>query len=189
MIPANTETLNLQFTLDLTGFRNDVYSPDSYDELTALDENDADYTTLTNLLDGHILFFREKDADGNYSGLIDDTFTENIQFTKDQSGELDPYPMTIYWVWPNTFEEAMLTDADLNGEQKSICNSTELLDKFAEDPDHFLYGYEVPNDATLDASYVREQKTLLSRAYNDADQEIGDEVGYLLVELTALEIR
>lgn len=185
VIPGQTDPLELQFTLELTAYRSGANNPSTIDDLTAVVSSDADYDLLTGFLDGHILFFTSKDENGKYSGLIDDTFTETITFTKDAQGVAQPYPMTIYWIWPNTFEEEMLTDSDLGTGQKSVCSTDELLDKFADHPERFLDQFEAPENTTLDRDYIRSQKVVLNRKYNEADQIIGDEIGYLVVELTA----
>ena len=185
VIPGLEDPLELQFTLNLTAYRSGAANPSTLDDLTPVVSGDSDYDLLTGFLEGHILFFTSKDENGKYSGLIDDTFTETITFDKDAQGQAQPYPMTIYWIWPNTFEEEMLTDSDLGTGQKSVCSSTELLDRFAEHPEYFLDQFEAPENTTLDADYIRSQKTVLNRKYNEADQIIGDEIGYLVVELAA----
>lgn len=185
VVPGQTDPLELEFTLKLTAYRSGASNPSTLDDLTEIVSTDADYDLLKGFLDGHILFFTSKDENGKYSGLIDENYTETITFTKNAQGEAEPYPMTIYWIWPNTFEEEMLTDSDLSVGEKSVCSTDELLDLFADHPEHFLDQFEVPENTTLDADYIRSQRTVLNRKYNEADQIIGDEIGYLVVELTA----
>ena len=64
-------------------------------------------------LQGHILIFDACD-DGNYSTLrpINQSFSKTFTFTQSQVDNHTPVPVTIYWIWPNTFGQFLLDDGN-----------------------------------------------------------------------------
>lgn len=107
----NLTSANLTFTLK-------AYSDDKKTGLAVISKDNQ----LQNLVMGHILFFRNWEADGSYAGWIapdengsylmansEYSFTvtpENkTTFEKDK-----PYPVTLYWVWPNYIRNYIYTN-------------------------------------------------------------------------------
>lgn len=107
----NLTSANLTFTLK-------AYSDDKKTGLAVISKDNQ----LQNLVMGHILFFRNWEADGSYAGWIapdengsylmansEYSFTvtpENkTTFEKDK-----PYRVTLYWVWPNYIRNYIYTN-------------------------------------------------------------------------------
>lgn len=149
---------------------------------------------------GHILFFKSQDSDGYYSGFLgadrsfrlSDYYPDEggTTFTKGQKKEI-----TVYWKWANTLEQ-MIYDSSQSNYSPILKDSTSA-DRTA------LYTYFLPTNSSMfyeltDAEvsgYVADlqgndetkksiARSKLSAAYNDADQEIGDMVNYILIEMT-----
>ena len=110
--------------------------------------------------------------------------------------------VTLYWVWTATLREIL--EADIKGLDDTDA-AKEVRRYFFEHPDFFLkpIGDEsfsmisVPHndDASAEETAIQAKIAELSMLgkdynqfsskYNDADQAIGDNANYLLVELTA----
>ena len=107
----NLTSANLTFTLK-------AYEDDTKTGVAAVSKDNQ----LQNLVMGHILFFRNRDADGSYAGWIapdengsylmansEYSFTvtpENkTTFEKDK-----PYRVTLYWIWPNYIRNYIYTN-------------------------------------------------------------------------------
>ena len=107
----NLTSANLTFTLK-------AYEDDKKTGVAAVSKDNQ----LQNLVMGHILFFRNRDADGSYAGWIapdengsyltgnsEYSFTvtpENkTTFEKDK-----PYRVTLYWIWPNYIRNYIYTN-------------------------------------------------------------------------------
>lgn len=203
VVPKDVETLQLSFRLKLMPYRRNWNDETGEEEDPTLIAEDADdYDELYGYLRGHIHFFRYKGDDpageavaeeeAKYSSHIGDSFTEDIVFSR-VDGELQPYPITIYWIWPDTLGEALLKDSDLQYGKKSVCDTSglgenEMVALFAENPEQFLYEYEAPGGVTLNQTFVKNNYTTLSLKYNEADQKIGDEIGYIVADITAAKI-
>ncbi|MBP5356961.1 MAG: hypothetical protein J6Y68_02300 [Clostridia bacterium] len=130
-----------------------------------------DASQIQDLLKGHFLFFKSRSGnnanDYQYSDLI-----EGRDFVID-TAQLEPtnisingqsttcYEITLYWVWPLTYE-TMLTQAYPASMQQYILENRSYF--FA---------------TNLDSS----DDMKLSDGYNDADQRIGDKIDYLAVFL------
>ncbi len=169
----------------------------------------AEDTAIMGYIDGHILFFRYHGLNDNpddltntkYSKLIDDSITEKITFEKDNEGNLLPYEVKIHWIWPETLGEAVLRDSESRtavcdtktveetsgeGDEAITTNSysNELLTKLNSEPSRFLNGYTFPSGVTaLTQEDITREYSTLSIRYNNADQEIGDNIMYLLAEM------
>ena len=82
------------------------------------------------LLDGHILFFKEKE-DG-YSGLLKDgRMIYNTAEHKDDVNSNGEYEVTIYWIWPEYYEQL----TSVNSENAVVTKSadSEEIQKYISD--------------------------------------------------------
>ena len=151
-------------------------------------------TSINNYLASHILFFY-KGNDNKKHLLASEGFDENVL----ADGEKE---VTLYWVWTATLREIL--EADIKGLDDTDA-AKEVRRYFFEHPDFFLkpIGDEsfsmisVPHndDASAEETAIQAKIAELSMLgkdynqfsskYNDADQAIGDNANYLLVELTA----
>lgn len=198
IVPRNQESMTLRFTMQITPYKKqypkkDDGSPDYEQDPTAVPMTDSDEDkALAGYVNAHILFFRyngdnpEEVDNTKYSKLIDDSITETIKFEKDSNGNLLPYEMKIYWIWPETLGEAVLTDSDT---RTAVCETSpdgnnELLTKFNRNPGDFLKNYTLPEGVTdLTQADITKDYPSLSIRYNNADQDIGDNIMYLLAEM------
>ena len=200
----NLTSANLTFTLK-------AYEDDTTTGLAAVSKDNQ----LQNLVMGHILFFRNRDADGSYAGWIapdengsylmansEYSFTvtpENkTTFEKDT-----PYPVTLYWVWPNYMRNyiytnqngSLFTNPDSNDYQKLITflNNENFQNNKAEQKFSKMFYVKQDSDAAsaakpvsgnIDSNITDAVLNECNEAYNNADQYIGKNARYLYVDVT-----
>ena len=172
----------------------------------------SNYTTVLNYLVSHIMFFKNRtevtpqsgESYYTYSDLItldndfdlvyDSTnhvYTSTLTFSSEES-VLQDKELSIYWVWPETLAEAILPEAKQNPGYHAICTGDEILNKLKANPSYFLKGYNAATDtdnttnANLTKSVIEQYYSRLSVEYNNADQEIGDNIGYIMLTLSAI---
>lgn len=181
-----------------------TYDENDEDEIESLDE--VNLTTGTNdqkaafrYLNGHIIFFENRSVSGNvetYTGFIGaDGLKVHIP-TNTPAGQT----VTVYWKWVNTIDQLFLksTDsyqdyplfADANSDDRddAIDYINEKYDDiFAEmtnatsdvfEADGISYSYVT---ASANASFL----SAILDNYNTADQIIGQNVDYFLLEMSA----
>lgn len=203
----NLTSANLAFTLK-------AYEDDTKTGVVAVSKDNQ----LQNLVMGHILFFRNRDADGSYAGWIapdengsylmansEYSFTvtpENkTTFEKDK-----PYPVTLYWVWPNYIRNyiytnqngSLFTNPDSSDYQdllkflnKENFQNNEAEQKYSKifyvKPDS---GAASAKDSTsgngnqINSNITDAVLNECNEAYNNADQYIGENARYLYVDVT-----
>lgn len=159
--------------------------------------------TVADYLNAHILFFKGYDnVNDRYYGFISDP--SDFQLTLDANNETD-----IYWIWPRTFGQLVLTDS--NEDSQYTQGGAPVLDKDRSDYNtdkNAVYSYisgnlntmfkaptvtavdysgaftDMQSKRTAETDYNAEYSTL-STGYNTVDQEIGKNIRYCLVVLTA----
>lgn len=203
----NLTSANLTFTLK-------AYEDDKKTGVAAVSKDNQ----LQNLVMGHILFFRNRDADGSYAGWIapdengsyltgnsEYSFTvtpENkTTFEKDK-----PYPVTLYWIWPNYIRNYIYTNQNgslfTNPDSSDYKNLLKFLNKenfqnneaeqkyskiFYVKPDS---GATSAKDSTggngnqINSNITDAVLNECNEAYNNADQYIGENARYLYVDVT-----
>lgn len=203
----NLTSANLTFTLK-------AYEDDTKTGVAAVSKDNQ----LQNLVMGHILFFRNREADGSYAGWIapdengsylmansEYSFTvtpENkTTFEKDK-----PYPVTLYWVWPNYIRNyiytnqngSLFTNPDSSDYQdllkflnKENFQNNEAEQKYSKifyvKPDS---GAASAKDSTsgngnqINSNITDAVLNECNEAYNNADQYIGKNARYLYVDVT-----
>lgn len=183
IVPKEQQTIKVNYNLKITPYKKQ-YPTDSdgktdYDEEpspVALGESDKN---LANYVDSHILFFRHYDGK-YYSDMIDDNFEEEIKFTEND-GELQPYEVTVYWVWPETLGNAVLENSSKGVICKTTDGTNEVLEKLNKNPGGFLKDYE---GGKLTQDDITKNYSRLSIQYNNADEDIGDYIMFLTAEMT-----
>lgn len=184
IVPKEQQTIKVNYNLKITPYKKQ-YPTDSdgktnYDaepSPVALGESDKN---LADYVDSHILFFRHYDGK-YYSDMIDDNFEEEIKFTENDGGELQPYEVTVYWVWPETLGEAVLANSSKGVICQTIKGTNEVLKKLNENPSGFLKDYE---GGKLTQDDITKNYSRLSIQYNNADEDIGDYIMFLTAEMT-----
>lgn len=162
---------------------------------------------------GHILFFSDYDSEtGYYSGFLGTGRSIRFGDCIDPSAETkakynagnavsvtkgQKYQVTIYWKWANTFEQMVfdedsaLKDSPLfsktNADDKALMisylgnSSVSVFDGVSRDVITSNLA-KLTNDSTTDDA---ECSSALTDKYNDADQIIGNNLDYILIEMTA----
>ena len=149
IIPKRTGTLNPEFSLRLDGYiapnqhRNENGSYQVADTDLEKITSDSDEAQLTGLayLKGHILFFSHRDGAGTdespytYTGLLDenDFSLSDIKGTEQSATIGTPIEVTIYWVWPNTFGQMVLSKSENNNKTPIV---TDIDTENSENPEN-----------------------------------------------------
>ena len=198
------QMVDAEFTFYLFAYTGgyDEHGDEKKSELELIsDGSEKDALIAQKLLNGHILLFTEMDGDGKYSGLITSDADFRRVMTKTYS---EQETVSLYWIWPDTLAEIMLdeTNSDhaihLRG-KSNICNSvgrTEVIRYFKEHPEWFLLNPEETDCDwsenisvnTTDAaviSLISENYLQYSAYYNEADQQIGTHVAYIMLYMTS----
>lgn len=182
----NNTSLDMEFTVKMRGFTK---TGGTWVE-------SADATTL-GYLNSHVLFFERRYSAGteySYSDLI------NPDFKKLALTETDP--VTIYWVWPNTFKQMMYEDGATElGTARGIAYDTNTLTDIKSYVSYNKAKMFPVSTANLDthvsnccgSTAATEDKVasiaVLDTAYNTADTAIGSLLRGALTELTANAIQ
>lgn len=187
IVPNRTDELNVSVNVKITGYKA---SFDNEGNKTSAALQKVTDETMVHYLNSHIILFY-MGADNKKHLLTSDGF--NVPVSEET-------PVTIYWVWPATLREIL----DANIEAINDTNaSKEVRRLFFEHPDYFLKttGSDSFESITVAANENTDvQETAIAEIlpsisgrnyntygamYNDADQTIGDNFNYILVELLA----
>ena len=151
-------------------------------------------------LNGHVLLFEDKDNSTNkYSGLIPTDADGQRSFSRefelngtydtdtDGDGTDDAYEVDIYWIWPETLDTlvfnsgssaTLLCDKDAAVPQGDTYNDySKVVNNICSYPQYYLSNYSPT--ATYTESFLVGRNAM----YNDADQEIGMNIDYVLLRL------
>ena len=169
-----------------TSGENLGYQKDVFQEMDPEDEDDSDAVTFAS---SHIMLFYMDDEDTMHL-IAEDGFDE-INITSDRD-------VTIYWAWPEKLRNIL--ELDVAGIDQTAArelraymlkNPELFLAKNSEDSATVFSSITVAEDATeSDIQTVANAMTSTNTAYNpwgsrynNADQIIGDEVGYIMPEI------
>lgn len=172
------------------------------------------YAMAANYLKGHIMFFQDHreltvaelngavDTSLYYSGRISNSFTySTAEHTATTWNGKTAYEVTVYWIWPNTFGQILLDNENENlyGEAMfsdkqsgDIIPRAELTDYIANNPGYFFSTADLINKSSSELTAMMGTTSLnktnalltLSNGYNGADQIIGENVQFVLAEVT-----
>lgn len=177
----NGVTINLSRVLKVKG--------NIYKEADGNLSNDAG--TLLNLVKGHLLFFTGCE-NGYYSGRVEDgkitipkskfCIDEKTTNPTDQS-----VPVTLYWVWPEYFQNFVLTGNTNYYKNLFAAEDAEgyadLKADVKENKANYFYG---ASSAAADTDPYTDMDAY-SALYNNADEKIGNEVISIQLRITAQE--
>lgn len=161
--------------------------------------NDAQ--ALLGLIKGHLLFFTNCE-NGYYSGRVVDgkieipksAFCEEGKTTNPTNKSV---PITLYWVWPEYFQNFVLT-GNTNyyknlfasaGDEKSDYGALQA-DMNAHKANYFYgtaSGTSAAEAPTVSAVMSSSDTAICSALYNNADEQIGDKVEYIQLRISAQE--
>lgn len=186
----NGVTINLSRVLKVTG--NDVVEDGK--------KQTPDTQTLLGLVKGHLLFFTSCNENGYYSGRVVDGQIRipKSDFCKKGSSETtESKEVNLYWVWPEYFQNFVLTGNtnyyknlfEAVGGAKSDYRTLQA-DMNASQTNYF-YGTagnkEAADAPTVSANMSSGDAAICSALYNNADEEIGDKVEYIQLRISAQE--
>lgn len=198
-IPSRSVDAELTFYLYAYSVDYDDQGNEDKSTIALIGENSTmDRQLAKNLLNGHILLFENYDSNtGKYSDLISaDDFQRVMSETYTQETT-----ERVYWVWAETLAELVLDDTNnahkknLRGKKSLCADQSDIVKLLKNNPAWFLLDPETPNrtwteftsttaDATV-VSTINSNYSLYSAYYNEADQCIGTNVAYLLLDMTA----
>lgn len=178
----NGITINLSRVLKAKGFTDDGIVADG----TTLTEAQ----TLLGLIKGHLLFFTSCE-NGYYSGRVVDDKIEihKSEFCKD-GNVANPtnrsVPVTLYWVWPEYFQNFVLTGNTNYYKNLFAAEDASYADlKTDVENNKALYFYGLSGSAAAAKPY--DNVGAYSSLYNNADEKIGNEVISIQLRITAQE--
>lgn len=161
----------------------------------------SDAQTLLGLVKGHLLFFTKCD-NGYYSDrVINNQITiPKSKFCEDgktTNPTKKSVPVTLYWVWPEYFQNFVLT-GNTNyyknlfaaaGDAKSDYGALQA-DMNAHKANYF-YGtvssVEAANAPAVSADMSFSDTAICSALYNNADEQIGNKAEYIQLRISAQE--
>jgi hypothetical protein len=189
IVPAKPgNEITVRYRLNLSCYQigydtNEEFEAQFDAEGNFIDEN-VELTKVTNenllsLISGHIVFFYVDDQDNLV--LINPLDTQGITVTTSQAKTV-----TIYWAWPENLRSILASDID--GITSS--GSAQVQSLFLTQPELFLKDITSEDttmitSSTASALMAGGDYTRFSSKYNNADQDIGDNVKYILLEITA----
>ena len=212
IIPSTDGNMNVDINLNIRAFIEKTVTVNGAKQTQLLDistlTTDSSGLTSTQIaekqdalgyLNGHIFFFEEEgepnDATSPYyykKPITDGVyhFSRNVE-----AGKL--YPVKIYWMWPKTYGQIALKDN--TGSKRSgtpVVEDSEytvagertdkgkLLDlvKAKHQTGDFFNSQTTITSAMIDDSFTNFKE--LSKGYNNADEIIGTNIRYMMLEIT-----
>ena len=159
----------------------------------------SDAQTLLGLAKGHLLFFMSC-QNGYYSGRVVDSKIriDKSEFCKKGSSETtESKEVSLYWVWPEYFQNFVLT-GNTNyyknlfaaaGDAKSDYGALQA-DMNAHKANYFygaVNGTSAANAPAVSADMSFSDAAICSALYNNADEQIGNKVEYIQLRINAQE--
>lgn len=156
---------------------------------------------LLGLIKGHVLFFTSCE-NGYYSGRV-----TNSQITIPKSSfceggnEAKPtnqsVPVTLYWVWPEYFQNFVLT-GNTNYYKNLFAAAGDAMSDYGalqadmnEHKANYFYGAangtSAVNAPLVSSSMSFSDTAICSALYNNADEQIGNKVKYIQLRISAQE--
>ena len=150
-------------------------------ELLSDNPSDANYTKALDYIKGHILFFKNSDNTGRFQVGEPQTITFNCSEEKE---------IPLHWVWADTLGNMVLTSENVT----NICTGDEktvLITHIQNNPALYFVtadlDTEMLNNGKLKTNVLGDDLSdyypTLNLAYNNADQIIGTNVQYIMIEL------
>lgn len=202
IVPKTDVSFSVKINTDMTCFKTEYYeSGDNFgyqkDVFTEITDNSSNHAVLE-YAHSHIAFFYSADEDNDNNSELH--LIKNGSFIiSDISEETD---VTIYWVWAKNLIN--IIDANVDGLDQN--GASELRNQFFVNPGSFLEDISGTTDFSSitadsdsenfdeDVSGLVEYLTSIvnkseyngyKTMYNNADQTIGDKVGYVMFTMTA----
>lgn len=215
VIPNQTGVMNLNFEFNIRGYHA-VYEGETVselieitDDLTDSEENagkgitSADNKkTALGYVNSHILFFKNYDSSTEkYSGFCGE---DTIKFTDFISGndktvvKDQAYPVTIYWIWVNDFGDMFLPSTSAYARTPIFADSNtadrEAIFTYLGDTNRSIFSGMSSTAISTALTDIQNSSgetfktslTSLTMGYDNADLHIGNNLNYILIEMTAV---
>lgn len=178
------DSTTLQFEMELVGYVSET----SGNNVT-MTEISSDL--LKNYLRGHVMFFQNYDSTNEiYSNPILCGGDAKRVFTKTITGRNTPTTINIYWVWPELLSDLVDVTATNEGagDPFTATNTTHYANVLNNVCTYPTYYFKLETTDPL-LTGVTEQKignsySSYSGAYDDADNDIGTGIEYLLLKMS-----
>ena len=214
VIPNQTGILNVNFDFKIRGYHA-IYENDTLTDLVEITDSLTDSAenaaigitsaeTMKNALkyiNGHILFFKGYDSDtGKYydfCGRNSIEFNDFIDGNDKTVTQGQAYPVTVYWKWVNDFGDMFLPltspYASVPLFNDSNTDDRDLIFEYLEDDNTYMFSgmttaaisnalndVKNPSSVTFVTSLIS-----LTTGYDNADLDIGNNIQYILFDMTA----
>lgn len=151
-------------------------------------------------LNGHVLLFEGDFVNTYYTGLIPTgsdgkrVFTRFFQFggaydtDTDDDGTKDAYEVNIHWIWPMTLDTlvynsssvaTMICDRNAVAPEGETNDYNKVVNNICAYPQYYLKGY------SPSTTYTEQLVAGRNAMYNDADQDIGMNIEYVMLRMDA----
>lgn len=146
------------------------------------DTGSENYSKALDYIKGHIMFFSDSGNTGRFT--IEETKT--LTFSSESDKEVP-----LHWVWADTLGNLVLNDPSIT----SVCTGDEktALVTFIQESPSLFFDLSYLDDDMLDednklistvlGAEISDYYPVLNLAYNEADQCIGVDVQYIMIEL------
>lgn len=198
IVPKNENALKVNCKFNLRTFISSENAQTNVTE-SITEITDASGTEIQKnarkYINGHILFFEQKNVDNKgheiYSGFIG---ADGIDITVPAGGNAKS--VTLYWKWVNTFDQIFLKTTDSYYdypliEDDNTDDREDLVDFIQKNPSKLFSGISAANTTAVQSiDYASDHAkssflSALNDGYNAADQIIGVNLRYFLIEMTA----
>lgn len=158
---------------------------------------DADAIKVADYMNGHMLFFTDKNG-RYYSGWIgpdenDDKYKLTIPSNdfKDKDGKTTKsVSRTIYWVWPQQFHNYIYTGGGSYYrnlfENEDLTDYSKLINDMWEHKSRYFKG-DLSSVQKIDSDMSGADYNICTDAFNEADQLIGEGVEYIQIRINTSE--
>ena len=193
IIVPYVDSVDTTIKTSITCYKTDYYTTGENagyqkDVFELMDEEDLEEAEAIMFTQSHIMFYY-KDGQNNCH-LINEEGFEELDITTNRE-------ITLYWVWPEKLRNIL--ELDINGLDTSgarelrmylLKNPEKFLAKYSEESSTVFDPIRIASDADESAAQSKANEIMASNTsynpwgarYNNADQIIGDDVGYIFVE-------
>ncbi len=194
------QDVTVEFAFETIGYNSSKTTVGGKTQVT-MTELSSEADESARFLNGHVLLFEGYDESTSfYSGLIPTgsdgkrvfsrEFQLNGSYDADTDGDSasDAYEVDIYWIWPETLDALVYNS---NSTTTTICDRnavassgedndyTKVVNNICTYPQYYLKNY------SLNTTYTEALVSGRNITYNDADQDIGMNIEYILLRLGA----
>ena len=195
IIPKTDGDLTLDISLNRIGVKYHETAP-HYREVVNSVSGD-----VYDLLTGHILLFKSRTLDNDthvyrYSNRLTDGFTfdtANLDADMDivWDSTTERYTISLYWIWPTTFSQmtydqsqsSMAVAALFGTDAAGASERAALLTYMNTHRSEFFNNLAFDPNTDFPNNFHVTYNTIMSEAYNNGDQLIGDNVDYFILEI------